>query len=158
NLPPVVLKRMRQAVEQRRDELTGVCRQREESEEELVPVLPVPSGPPRASAESPAKPPWRRLEELLAGCKDVGDLSAGQRINALIWYGQTPLSQLQKLPATIKLALARFLRFTGKNADAVTAYRRFLEEHPQDPDFINVALEAGHFAAQQERPDEARWF
>src|SRR5262249_28292019 len=48
--------------------------------------------------------------------------------------------------------------FTGKNADAVTAYHRFLEEHPQDQDFVNVALEAGHFATQQERPDEVRWF
>jgi hypothetical protein len=72
--------------------------------------------------------------------------------------GRSTRDQLQGLSAPAKLMLARFLHFVSKPAEALAAYRHFLEAHPQDSNFVAAALEAGRFAAAQKVPDEARWF
>jgi hypothetical protein len=154
-LPAVVLKRVRRAVELRRGELTGVSPEpeKEAAPEEVLTALPAPR-----PAEAAEKPLGVRLEELLARCTEVRALTPSARVNALIWYGQTSADQLQSLSAPAKLALARLLHLVGKIPDALRMYRLFVEAHPQDVHYGTAALEAGRLAVTQKLPNEARWF
>jgi hypothetical protein len=108
--------------------------------------------------EEPAPAPWKRLEQLLAQCRDVRDLSPTQQVQALLWYGQAGEAQLAGFPPGAQLTLARLLAQAERTADALRSYRRLLTSYPQDPGFGGAALEAGFFADRHNRPEQAILF
>ncbi|MBY0523648.1 MAG: hypothetical protein K2R98_09615, partial [Gemmataceae bacterium] len=127
----------------------------------LAPSLPEPVFAARTLELGPTaveERPWQRLERLLGQCKDVSELTADDRGEALRVYAQADSTQLSAMSATAQLALARLLQSAAMIEDALTAYRRVLRMNPQMPDFAVTALAAGRLAVSARQPLEAEWF
>src|SRR5262249_512216 len=87
----------------------------------LFPTEPAPAAVPEAVVAAEAPPPWKRLERLLAGCQDVDTLTATERVNALLWLGQSPEEHLAALPTPVQWALARLLGLANRADDSISA-------------------------------------
>jgi hypothetical protein len=119
------------------------------------PPPPVPRQPaqvPRADL-SPAE-----LLATLARCRDVRNLTLGNRRRLTAAARQLDEAQLRSLPAVVQLALARLLRLDQRNEEAVRAYRRLLECYPDHEGAGPVALEAGRVAGAAAGREAAAWF
>jgi hypothetical protein len=124
----------------------------------------------RVLTERPAPVPRRpgpaRLADLpplellatLAECRDVRNLTLGNRKRLTAAASQLDEAQLRSLPAAVQLGVARLLRLEQRNAAALKAYRRLLETCPDAPDAARTALEAGRLAGAEDREGTAEWF
>jgi hypothetical protein len=99
---------------------------------------------------------WQRLEELLESAHQVDDFSSAERARAIGRYRALADDQRARLSGGAQVMLARLLVAEGQGYQALDAYRRLLERHPQQ--FAEIAVEAGRLAAQKQSRAEAEWF
>jgi hypothetical protein len=121
----------------------------EKTPEPALDVIPV---------DEPHPPLWQELERLLESCEDIRNLAIGRRHNALDLHRQLSEAELGGMSAKAQLALARLLKVSSKSGDALGAYRRLLDRHPEDATAGEAALEAGRLAVDQKLNDQGRWF
>jgi hypothetical protein len=104
-----------------------------------------------------APPPWQELEETLAGCQEVRNLPPDKRLWAIAQSRQLSEAQLAAMSANAQRNLARLLVRGGFIVEALAAYRRLLRAHPQEPDLVDLALEAARLAVPRDT-EQAKWF
>lgn len=139
------LKRLLDHIETRRRSLLG-----KDKPEPIVPTL-------APQVELPTVPPWRALERLLEESLLAKDVAYGDRMRIVALFRQVPEDQLAAMPRQAQLQLARVLTRTSFVEEALQAYQRLLRAHPQNPNFADIALEAGRLAAARDA-ERARWF
>src|SRR5262249_43818610 len=113
---------------------------------------PVPAFLPETGSDR------ERLERLLCTCRDIRNLTFQNRKRALEWYRQLEDADLERLSPASLLALARLLRMAALSSRALHIYGILLTRHGDMREAALVALEAGRYAAAEQKEELARWF
>jgi hypothetical protein len=94
----------------------------------------------------PDEPELAEVARLLAGQRDVRQLTLEQRQAVLALYRRRPPGVWSRLPADTLLALARLVNLAGLGSRALQLYQLLLANYPQFPDIGEVAVEAAILA------------